>query len=83
MGEIPSQTNKKLNMVARLSSQLHGRYKQEDHGPGHPWARTQDPIQKNKAKRARGMAHLVEHMPSKYKALNSNPSTKKKKKGTI
>jgi hypothetical protein len=27
----------------------------------------------------RGMAQVVEHFPSKYKALSSTPSTKKKK----
>jgi hypothetical protein len=29
---------------------------------------------------AGGMAQVVEHLPSKYEALSSNPNTKKKKK---
>jgi hypothetical protein len=37
----------------------------------------QDPI--TEAKRAAGAGHVVEHLPSKFKALSSNPSTAKKK----
>jgi hypothetical protein len=32
-----------------------------------------------KAKRAGGMAQVIEYLPSKHKTLNSNPSTQKKK----
>jgi hypothetical protein len=31
-------------------------------------------------KRAGGVAQVIQHLPSKYEALNSNPSTMKKKK---
>jgi hypothetical protein len=33
-----------------------------------------------KAKRARVMAQVIEHLPSKLKALNSNPNTKNREK---
>jgi hypothetical protein len=33
-----------------------------------------------KAKRARAMAQVTEHLPSKHEALGSKPSTTKKKK---
>jgi hypothetical protein len=36
-----------------------------------------------KVKRARGMAQVVEHLPSKLKVLSSNPSSVKKKKKFI
>jgi hypothetical protein len=40
-----------------------------------------DPISKiTRAKRAGGVAQVVEPLPSKCKALSSNPKTKKKKK---
>jgi hypothetical protein len=40
------------------------------------WAKKLDPIRKiTKAKRAGGMAQMVEHLPSKSEALNSNPSS--------
>jgi hypothetical protein len=40
-----------------------------------------NPISKiNKAKRAGGMAQVVESLPSKFRAMSSNPSTTKKKK---
>jgi hypothetical protein len=40
----------------------------------------QDPISKiTKTKRAGGMIQVIEHVPSKHKALNSNPSTTNKK----
>jgi hypothetical protein len=32
-----------------------------------------------KAKRAGGMAQVIEHLPSKLKALSSNPNTPNKK----
>jgi hypothetical protein len=32
---------------------------------------------------ADGVARMVEHLPSKGKALSSNPSTEKKKKGGV
>jgi hypothetical protein len=32
-------------------------------------------LKNNKAKRAEGVARVVEHLPSKRQALNSNPST--------
>jgi hypothetical protein len=35
------------------------------------------PSFKNKDSRARGKAQVVEHLPSKYKAISSNPSTAK------
>jgi hypothetical protein len=37
-------------------------------------------LQNNQRKRAGGMAQAIEHLPGKHKALNSNPSTAKKKK---
>jgi hypothetical protein len=41
----------------------------------------EDPIQEvTKAKRAGGMAQVVEQLPRKCKTLSSNPSTNKKKK---
>jgi hypothetical protein len=36
--------------------------------------------QKNRAKRAGGLAQTVEHLPHKHKTLSSNPNTVKKKK---
>jgi hypothetical protein len=53
---------------------------------GQPRSKTQDPIQKiTKTKRAWGVAQVVEHLPSKCKALcsSSNPSTNNKKKVKI
>jgi hypothetical protein len=41
-------------------------------------SKKQDPISKiTRAKRADGMTKVVEHLPSKCKALNSNSSTTK------
>jgi hypothetical protein len=46
-------------------------------GPG----QKQDPIWKiTKVKRARGVAQVVEYLPSKFEALSSNPNTAKKTK---
>jgi hypothetical protein len=36
-----------------------------------------------KAKRTEDMAHIVEHLPSKCKALSSTPSTEKKISGNF
>jgi hypothetical protein len=36
-----------------------------------------------KAKRARSMAQMVEHLPGNREALNSKPSTTKKKKTNL
>jgi hypothetical protein len=38
------------------------------------------PEKQTKAKRAKGVAQVLEHLPSKLKALSSNPSATKKKK---
>jgi hypothetical protein len=41
-----------------------------------------DPISKiTNTKRAGGVAQVVEHLPSKFEALSSNPNYRKKKKG--
>jgi hypothetical protein len=40
----------------------------------------QDPIQKTKAKRARGVAQVFECLPSKHEALSSIPCTTKKER---
>jgi hypothetical protein len=37
-------------------------------------------LQNNQSKRAGGVAQVVEHLPSKCKALSSNPKTKKSKR---
>jgi hypothetical protein len=43
-----------------------------------------DPISKiTRAKRAEGVAQATEYLFSKHKALSSNPSTTKKKKGLL
>jgi hypothetical protein len=52
-----------------------------DHGPRLAWEKAQDPIwKKTKSKRSGFVAEVVESLPSKCKALSSNPSTTKKKK---
>jgi hypothetical protein len=44
----------------------------------------QEPSSKlTRAKRARGMDQVVEHLPSKHEALSSNPSTIKNKKKMV
>jgi hypothetical protein len=52
---------------------------------GQTWEKTQDPIQKiAKTKNGTtGMIQVVEHLPSKFKDLSSNPSTAKKKSITL
>jgi hypothetical protein len=41
----------------------------------------QDPLSKTtKTKRAKGMAQVIKDLPSKYKALSSNPSMTKQNK---
>jgi hypothetical protein len=43
--------------------------------------KVQEPIWKIfKVKKARDMVHVLEYLANKYKVLNSNPSTVKKKK---
>jgi hypothetical protein len=52
--------------------------KQEDCGTDSQYKK-QDPISKiTRAKMVGGMAQVVQCLPSKYEALNSNPSTSKK-----
>jgi hypothetical protein len=46
---------------------------------GQPWAKTQDTTKKSK-NRLGHMAQMVNCLPSKFRALSSNPSTKKRKK---
>jgi hypothetical protein len=46
---------------------------------GPTWTKMQNPIRKiARAKRAESMAQVLEHLPSKYKALSSNHPPKKK-----
>jgi hypothetical protein len=46
---------------------------------GWPRAKMQDPIWKiTKAKRTRGVAQALEHLPSKHEDLRLDPSTAKK-----
>jgi hypothetical protein len=45
------------------------------------WAKSKTLFSKRtRVKRAGGMAQGIEHLPSEYKALSSNPKTKKEKR---
>jgi hypothetical protein len=50
--------------------------------PSYPaWAKKRDPSSKiTRAKRAGNVVQVVERLPSKHKAMSSNPSTTKKRK---
>jgi hypothetical protein len=60
-------------------SAMVGTVKQEDQRSWSqlPWVKI------SRAERAEGVAEVVEHLPSKHKALTSNPSTVKKKKMVV
>jgi hypothetical protein len=57
--------------------------KVENCGPGLPGHKCKTLFEKKKAKRASGVAQVVENLPSKCKALSSNPSSAKRKVGSI
>jgi hypothetical protein len=53
---------------------------QEDHVQKWAWAKSETLSEKqNKAERLVGVADVMDHLPSKFKALSSKPSTTKKK----
>jgi hypothetical protein len=59
-----------------LSFQLH---RKEEFHPGWPGNRLKTPFKKiPKAELAEGLASVIEYLPSKHKALYSNPNTEKK-----
>jgi hypothetical protein len=41
------------------------------------------PTKKHRKKKSWGMAQVVKHLPSKYKALNSTSNTAKKRRGKL
>jgi hypothetical protein len=49
---------------------------------GHPWAKNTSSYP-NESLKGLGVAHVVEHLPTKLKNLSSNPDPSKKKKGSI
>jgi hypothetical protein len=63
----PVQISDKSWASEFLSSQLHRKYKEEDGGPGQPGHKQKI----TKAKRAGGEGQVIEHLPSKYKALST------------
>jgi hypothetical protein len=54
--------------------------KQKYHSLVPPRQKARPYLQNNQAKRTGGVVHAIDHVPSKHKALNTNPSTNKKKK---
>jgi hypothetical protein len=60
-----------------LSSQLHGKYKQEDGGPGWLGINVRSYPKNNQSEKYWGVIQVVEHIPSKHKALSLNTSTTK------
>jgi hypothetical protein len=79
VNEIPSQQKKAEYGGMNLLSQPPGRYKKEDRSSAQPGQKCKTLPQKTKAKRSRGMVQMVEHLPSKCKALSSNTNTTKNK----
>jgi hypothetical protein len=52
-----------------------GSVKKKDQGPGQPGQKARPYLQHNRREKAGAMAQAVKHLPSKCKALSSNPST--------
>jgi hypothetical protein len=74
--KTPSQPIKAGHGGTHLSSQLCGNHKQEDCSPVWPMHKTRHYLKNNQSKKGWGVTE--ECLPSKCKALSSNPSTAKK-----
>jgi hypothetical protein len=56
-----------------------GSINKEGYVPSYPGKKTRSSQKIARIKKARGMTQVIEHLPSKHKALSSNSSTVRKK----